>query len=61
MTTPKFKESGVERARRLRLGKPHIYWDSAAGEWLYMLQSISDSAREFCEEQDTRWTPRDKS
>lgn len=60
MTTPKFKENGHERADRLRLGKPHIFFCSVAGEWIranapecYDLPG-AECAFEFCVAQDNR-------
>lgn len=58
MTKPKYKESGREKFGRLRLRKPHIYWDSHYGEWLYAMAGASKKVRDFCVDQDTRWTPR---
>ncbi len=65
MTVKRYKECPIKRARRLSLGKPHVFWSRTWGEWLVdsrvrgvAVRDHSKAAR-FCIEQDRRWTPRD--
>lgn len=58
MTTPKYKESGHAKAVRLNLSKPHIFFCSELGEWIYSYKFFSQTAYNFCHAQDARWTPR---
>lgn len=68
MKTPKFKELGPNKAKRLGLNKPHIFWSGGQdnGGWYFVDTSrwsgyVHDddihAACEFCIEQEKRWTP----
>lgn len=52
---PKYRENGRDKAERLGLDKPHIYWSRNIKEWLST--GSDEESLDFTIEQDRRWTP----